>query len=289
MKVLVTGGAGFIGCHIVKGYLGEGASLFVIDDLSRKGSDLNLKWLYEQGDFEFFRIDLKEYGRLSALFEENSDIEIVYHMGAQVAVTESIRDPRRDFDTNLLGTFNLLEAIRNSRCRPILIYASTNKVYGALEDLEVVERDCRYDYARLAGGISEDRNLDFHSPYGCSKGAAEQYVRDYSRMFGIRSVVFRQSCIYGPRQMGCEDQGWLAWFILAGLSGRPVTIYGNGKQVRDVLFIDDLLEAYHRAACRIEAVSGEIFNIGGGRHRQLSILQLLDVLREQFGISVHTT
>lgn len=286
---MVTGGAGFIGCNVAKSYLDEGACLIVVDDLSRRGSELNLKWLRGQGKFDFLHVDLRNYDRLVAIFKEHPDIDLVFHMAAQAAVTTSVRDPRCDFDTNLLGTFNLLEAIRQANCKPILIHASTNKVYGPLEDIVVVEKERRYEYLDSADGISEERQLDFYSPYGCSKGAAEQYVRDYTRNYGIKAVVFRQSCIYGPRQLGSEEQGWIAWFVIAGLLGRPITIYGNGKQVRDVLFIDDLLEAYRKAIAHIDRASGEVFNMGGGRVNQISLLELLDLLEEYLGRRIHVT
>lgn len=278
-KVLITGGAGFIGCHIAKRHIEEGAEVIVLDNLSRKGSAVNLQWLSRHGRFSFLQLDVRNYDHLSEVFGGNPSIDVVYHMAAQVAVTTSVSYPKIDFDTNLLGTFNLLEAIRRSACRPILIFASTNKVYGPLTDVELVEKDTGYEYLALRDGISETQPLDFYSPYACSKGAAEQYVKDYSRVYGLRAVIFRQSCIYGPRQWGVEDQGWVAWFILAGLLDRPITIYGNGKQVRDLLFIDDLVEAYRRAVQNIERVNSEVFNIGGGKNNRISLLELLDLLR----------
>jgi CDP-paratose 2-epimerase len=197
--------------------------------------------------------------------------DVIYHLAGQVAVTTSVTDPRADFEVNALGTLNVLEAARLSGHQRAIIFTSTNKVYGGLEDLDVVEEPDRYRFRHLQDGVAESQPLDFHSPYGCSKGAADQYTRDYARIYGLPTVVFRMSCIYGPRQFGTEDQGWLAHFIIAALTGRPITIYGNGKQVRDVLFVDDLVRAFRLAADRIETVAGEVFNIGGGPSNALSV------------------
>jgi CDP-paratose 2-epimerase len=200
-----------------------------------------------------------------------------------VAVTTSVTEPREDFEINALGTFNVLEAVRASGRKPLVIYSSTNKVYGGMENIRVVERNGRYEYADLPQGIGEERLLDFHSPYGCSKGAADQYVRDYARIYGIPTVVFRQSCIYGYRQFGVEDQGWVAWFTIAGALGRRVTIYGDGKQVRDVLFVEDLVRAYELAAEKIGKVAGRVYNIGGGPKHSMSLLELLAMLERMLG------
>jgi CDP-paratose 2-epimerase len=200
-----------------------------------------------------------------------------------VAVTSSVVDPREDFEINVLGTFNVLEAVRRHRPEAFVIYASTNKVYGKMDDVGVVERDGRYAYDGLDGGVSEMRPLDFHSPYGCSKGAADQYVLDYARIYGMRTAAFRQSCIYGPRQFGVEDQGWVAWFIIASVLGKPITIYGDGKQVRDVLHVDDLVRAYEAVLQSPEKASGHAFNIGGGPKNTLSLLELIDLLERELG------
>ena len=193
------------------------------------------------------------------------------HLAAQVAVTTSVTDPQTDFAINALGTFNVLEAARNSGENPSLIFASTNKVYGGMENVEVVEKSTRYDYKDLPYGAAEDQALDFHSPYGCSKGSGDQYVRDYHRIYGLPTLVYRQSCIYGRRQFGVEDQGWVAWFIIAAVLGKPITIYGNGKQVRDILFVDDLVDAYDAGFAHLPEIGGQIFNIGGGRKNTISI------------------
>ena len=205
------------------------------------------------------------------------------HLAAQVAVTTSVTDPRADFDINALGTFNVLEAVRLAGGGPAVIYSSTNKVYGNLEHVRVVERGGRYAYEDLPDGVDESEPLDFHSPYGCSKGAGDQYVRDYARIYGLKTVVFRQSCIYGTRQFGIEDQGWIAWFCLATLRGQGFTIFGDGKQIRDTLWVGDLVDAYEAALGRIDAVSGEVFNVGGGPSNTLSLLELVAMLEQHFG------
>jgi CDP-paratose 2-epimerase len=198
-------------------------------------------------------------------------VEVIVHLASQVAVTTSVLHPREDFEINALGTFNILEAARFTETNPIVLYASTNKVYGGMEEVHVQEAATRYEYRDFPLGIPESQPLDFHSPYGCSKGAGDQYMRDYQRIYGLRSVVFRQSCIYGPRQFGVEDQGWVAWFIIAALMGRPISIYGDGKQVRDLLYIDDLLDAYDAAIDRIDFTAGSVYNLGGGPQNVLSV------------------
>jgi CDP-paratose 2-epimerase len=197
--------------------------------------------------------------------------EVVYHLAAQVAVTWSVSDPREDFETNALGTLNVLEAARSCSSPPIVLLTSTNKVYGAMEEVPVVRQATRHAYADLPEGVSEAQPLDFHSPYGCSKGAADQYVRDYARIYGLKTVVFRMSCIYGPRQFGVEDQGWVAHFIISSVLGRPITIYGDGKQVRDILYVDDLLAAFELAVDRIDVSAGQVYNVGGGPENTISV------------------
>ena len=269
-KVLVTGGAGFIGSNLVHRLLQQGQEVVVFDNLSRPGTHHNLTWLREQhGEaFTFVQGDIRQYDQLLAATE---GVQVIYHMASQVAVTTSVADPRTDFEINALGTFNALEAARHAGDNPIFIFASTNKVYGGMEDVVVVEEPTRYAYRDLPHGVPETQPLDFHSPYGCSKGAADQYVRDYARIYGLRTVVFRQSCIYGPRQMGVEDQGWVAWFVIAAMLGRPITIYGDGKQVRDVLYIDDLLDAFQAAVEHIDVAAGRIYNMGGGPAYTMSV------------------
>ncbi len=278
MKALVIGGAGFIGCNISKRLIDQEDEVLIFDNLSRKGTRSNLRWLQSAGPVRFVEGDIRDFGALQETFHAHPDIDVVYHMAAQVAVTTSVTNPREDFEINALGTFNVLEAIRLAETDPILIFASTNKVYGGMEDVEIVEKDGRYAYRDFPGGIPEDRFLDFHSPYGCSKGAADQYVRDYARIYGLKTVTFRQSCIYGYRQFGIEDQGWVAWFTIQAVLDRPISIYGDGKQVRDMLFVDDLVDAYQMAIQAIETTSGKIYNLGGGPKNKMCLHDLLAAL-----------
>jgi len=269
MRILVTGGAGFIGSHVALRFSQRGAQVVLFDNLSRLGAEHNLAWVSREApSAEFVRGDVRD---AEAVARAARDCQAVFHLAAQVAVTTSVTDPREDFEINALGTFNVLEAARLSGTRPLVVYSSTNKVYGGMENAAVVERDGAYAYADLPHGVSEDWPLDFHSPYGCSKGAGDQYVRDYARIYGLPTVVFRQSCIYGERQFGVEDQGWLAHFVISAVLERPITIYGDGKQVRDVLFIDDLLNAFERAVERQASVSGRVYNIGGGPGMTLAV------------------
>jgi CDP-paratose 2-epimerase len=270
-KYLVTGGAGFIGSNFVARLLNRGEDVKIFDNLSRAGSARNLEWLKQTYGADAFQLIQGDVRDADAIQKAAVDADVIVHLAAQVAVTTSVVDPRNDFEINALGTFNTLEAARLSGREPVFLYSSTNKVYGGMEDVRVVEQDTRYAYADYPMGISEEHPLDFHSPYGCSKGSGDQYVRDYARIYGIRSVVFRQSCIYGVRQFGVEDQGWVAWFVIAALKGLPISVYGDGKQVRDVLFVDDLTRAYDLAIDHSEVSAGEVFNIGGGASRILSV------------------
>lgn len=283
MKWLITGGAGFVGCNAARQLSEQKNELIIFDNLSRKGAKENLQWLKNQAKFEFVAGDVRDYSALENVFEKHKDIDVVLHLAAQVAVTTSVKNPREDFEVNTLGTFNVLEAIRQSEPKPIMVNASTNKVYGNIESVEIMEKNGRYQYGDLPFGVPETMSLDFHSPYGCSKGAADQYVCDYVRSYGLKVVNFRQSCIYGYRQFGVEDQGWVAWFTIAAVLGKPITIYGNGKQVRDVLFIDDLIDCYKMAVENIGRASGESYNVGGGSDNQLSLLELLDLLEQYTG------
>ncbi|RPI29610.1 MAG: NAD-dependent epimerase/dehydratase family protein [Acidobacteria bacterium] len=269
--VLVTGGAGFIGSNLVNRLIGEGHRVTILDNLTRSGCEQNLDWLrsvHGPHSFQLIRGDVSDY---SVVVKAAKGAQRIYHLAGQVAVTTSVTDPRADFQANALGTFNVLEAARQVADNPILLYASTNKVYGGMEGVRIVEDRLRYQYADLPFGVSEDQPLDFHSPYGCSKGAGDQYTRDYARIYGLRTVVVRQSCIYGYRQFGIEDQGWVAWFVIAALKGLPISIYGNGKQVRDVLFIDDLLDGYDAVVRNIDRVAGQVYNLGGGAANTISI------------------
>jgi CDP-paratose 2-epimerase len=268
-RILVTGGAGFVGSNLTNNLLADGFHVTVFDALVRPGSQENLAWLRRRSNhLHVVQGDVRDF---EAIKDVVDDVDVIYHLAGQVAVTSSVNDPRSDFETNALGTLNVLEAARESGHRPIIVFTSTNKVYGNMEDVPVVEGHSRYTFTDRPNGISEAQPLDLHSPYGCSKGAADQYVRDYARIYNLPTVVFRMSCIYGPRQFGTEDQGWLAHFIISVLTGRSVTIYGNGKQVRDVLFVDDLVRALRLATDRIDRAAGEVFNIGGGPSNTVSV------------------
>ncbi|HCK64638.1 MAG TPA: CDP-paratose 2-epimerase [Anaerolineae bacterium] len=268
---LVTGGAGFIGSNYVHHLLTRGEKVTIYDNLSRGGAPRNLEWLKNEfGDnaFELVVGDIKDAQKI-AQAAKNADV--IMHLAGQVAVTTSVVNPRDDFESNALGTFNVLEAARASGKNPIFIYASTNKVYGGMEDVELYEEPTRWRYKDLVNGCPETQPLDFHSPYGCSKGTGDQYVRDYARMYDLPTVVFRQSCIYGPRQFGIEDQGWVAWFIIAAVMGKDITVYGDGKQVRDILHVDDLMNAYDLAVEKIDVAKGQVYNMGGGPENVMSI------------------
>ena len=282
IRYLLTGGAGFIGINAADAYAQRGASVTVVDNLSRAGTRNNLEWLKKKYP-EIRAVDADIRTDHQALAPEAAQCDVILHLAAQVAVTTSVADPRTDFEINALGTLNVLEAARKAPKPPIVIYSSTNKVYGGMERVSVVEDGNRYRYQDLPHGISEEQPLDFHSPYGCSKGAADQYVRDYARIYGLRTVVMRQSCIYGAHQFGIEDQGWIAWFSVRALLGRPVTIYGDGKQVRDVLFVDDLIQAFDAAIEHIDRASGQVYNIGGGPSNTLSLLELIELLEKLNG------
>ena len=268
---LVTGGAGFIGSNYVHRLIKRGDKVTIYDNLSRGGAPRNLEWLKQEFGEKAFDVVVGDVRDADKIKEAAKDAEVIVHLAGQVAVTTSVIDPRDDFESNALGTFNTLEAARASGKKPIFIYASTNKVYGGMEDVELYEEPTRWRYKDLVKGCPETQPLDFHSPYGCSKGTGDQYVRDYARMYDLPTVVFRQSCIYGPRQFGIEDQGWVAWFIIAAVMGRAITIYGDGKQVRDILHVDDLMNAYDLAIEKIEIASGQVYNMGGGPNNVMSI------------------
>ena len=267
----ITGGAGFVGSNYVHRLVQRGENVTVYDNLSRAGAPKNITWLEDSFGKDAFKLIVGDLRDDRLLTESAKDADVIVHLAGQVAVTTSVINPREDFEANALGTFNALEAARLSERNPIFIYSSTNKVYGGMEDVEVIEEATRWLYKDLVEGASEEQPLDFHSPYGCSKGTGDQYVRDYARIYGLRSVVFRQSCIYGPRQFGIEDQGWLAWMMIAAVTGKQITIYGDGKQVRDVLHVNDLLNAYEAAIEKIDRAKGEVYNMGGGSRNLLAI------------------
>ncbi len=267
----ITGGAGFIGSNYVHRLVQRGEKVTVYDNLSRAGAPKNVAWLAETFGKEAFKLIVGDLRDADLLAESARDADVIVHLAGQVAVTTSVIDPRADFEANALGTFNALEAARLSKKNPIFIYSSTNKVYGGMDDVELVEEATRWRYKDLINGASESQPLDFHSPYGNSKGSGDQYTRDYARIYGLRSVVFRQSAIYGTRQFGVEDQGWMAWFVIAAVLGRAITIYGDGKQVRDMLWVEDLTEAYDLAIEKIDVVKGQVFNMGGGAQNTISV------------------
>jgi CDP-paratose 2-epimerase len=287
---LVTGGAGFIGTNYVARLIRRNQQVTIYDNLSREGASLNLQWLRETFGGDAFHLVVGDVRDSALITSAARNAEVIVHLAGQVAVTTSVVHPREDFESNALGTFNVLEAARLSQKQPVVLYASTNKVYGGMQDVRVVEENSRYGYAELPYGIPEAYPLDFHSPYGCSKGTGDQYVRDYHRIYGLPTVVFRQSCIYGPRQFGVEDQGWLAWFVIAAVVGKQISIYGDGKQVRDVLHVEDLMDAYDSALNHIDSAAGQVFNIGGGPDNTLSIwLEFGPLLEDLLGKQIPVT
>ncbi|MDQ6694663.1 MAG: GDP-mannose 4,6-dehydratase [Chloroflexota bacterium] len=283
--VLITGGAGFVGTNVASRLLSSGQRVLIYDSLARPGVDRNLRWLTETyGDLVQVEIgDVRDAPLLRHTVQQASR---VFHFAAQVAVTTSLLDPVDDFLINACGTLNLLEALRGLSSPPPLVFTSTNKVYGGLGDVPLHKSNVRYepvDRAIKERGIGEDHPLDFHSPYGCSKGAADQYVLDYARTYGVHAVVFRMSCIYGPHQFGTEDQGWVAHFLIRALKGEPITLYGDGKQVRDILFVEDLVNAFMLAHDNMGTLPGQAFNIGGGPSNTVSLLEILELIGEIHG------
>jgi CDP-paratose 2-epimerase len=282
--ILITGGAGFVGSNLAERLLGEpGTRVRIFDDLSRRGVEQNLAWLQGLAGsrLEFVRGDVRDR---MAVRKAAEDADEIYHLAAQVAVTTSIDDPRNDFDINAVGTFHVLEAARLSGRRPFVLFTSTNKVYGSLHGVPVSVSGQRYCAKDVTfRGVTEAEPLDFHSPYGCSKGAADQYVHDYARIYDLPTVVFRMSCIAGPRQFGTEDQGWVAHFLYSVLEGKPITIYGDGYQVRDVLHVADLVDAMQAARENRERTAGQVYNLGGGPERAVSIVEMLDAIAEETG------
>ena len=289
--IVVVGGAGFVGCNLAHAYAMDGASVRIVDNLSRPGAERNLEWLAAtHGE----RIDarLVDIRDEKALENALDGAGAIFHMAAQVAVTTSMQDPRADFMVNAAGTLNILEWVRTRAPQTPLVFASTNKVYGCLRDLATSKRAGRHepeDSALATLGVDEEQPLSLQTPYGCSKGAADQYVLDYAHSFGLRTAVLRMSCIYGPRQFGNEDQGWVAHFALSALQGAPITIYGDGAQVRDVLHVVDAVRAYRAVLQNIDAVKGEAFNLGGGPGNAVSLLELIDALRPRAGRDVRVS
>jgi CDP-paratose 2-epimerase len=285
VPVLITGGAGFIGANLAHQLMLQGETVIVYDNLSRPGSEKNLRWLADEHS-ERLKICINDVRNYNTVKEVVANVKLIFHFASQVAVTTSIENPVHDFDVNVKGTLNILEAVRTSSVRPPVIMTSTNKVYGGLSDVPLKVINNRYVIATNGcneRGFDEKRPLDFQSPYGCSKGAAEQYVLDYARTYNLNTVVFRMSCIYGPHQFGNEDQGWVVHFLKKAIYDEDICIYGNGCQVRDVLHVNDLVDAFITAWNRIETVRSNVFNIGGGPENSISILELIDYINELYG------
>ena len=291
MKYLITGGCGFIGSNLAAEVLKRGEELFVFDNLFRHGSSQNLDWLRKQGTFKYFPFDIRNYNDVETVIREVMP-DVIFHLGGQVAMTTSLQNPRLDFETNTMGTHNLLEAVRKFSPASIILYSSTNKVYGDLEYLTYEETSTRYICKEYPIGFDENVKLNFTTPYGCSKGAADQFLLDYNKMFGIKTVVFRHSSMYGGNQHATYDQGWVGWFIQKALeidnrtTKEFFTISGNGKQVRDVLHATDVVNLYFKAAENIEKVQGQAFNIGGGIINSLSLLELFSLLEDSLSIKM---
>ncbi len=287
MKYLINGGCGFLGSNLAKEVISRGDDLVVFDNISRLGADKNLEWLRSIGSFIFVHGDVRNANDVERVVEEHKP-DVLFHLAGQVAMTTSIANPRKDFEINALGTFNMLEAVRKHAPKCAVVYSSTNKVYGDLENYTYIEKDMRYELPDFPLGLPESTPLDFSSPYGCSKGSADQYILDYHRVYGLKTVVFRHSSMYGGRQYSTYDQGWVGWFCEQAIqtkNGRkePFTISGNGKQVRDVLHVDDMIELYFLAVKNIEKAQGEVFNIGGGPAFSLSLLELFQLLENEVG------
>jgi CDP-paratose 2-epimerase len=282
MRVLITGSAGFIGSHLAECCANENHEVWGIDNLSRKGTAFNLDYLNANfaHNFYFQKLDLVDLKALEIFFIQHGPFDWIAHEAGQVAVTTSLKDPVEDFNSNTLATINLLEIVRKYSPKAKIAFASTNKVYGKLADLEVRELEKKYAFETSFKGVTETQHLDFQSPYGCSKGSADQYVCDYARSFGLKTTVFRQSCIYGTRQFGLEDQGWIAWFLIAAALGKPTTIYGNGKQTRDLLWIDDLCELYMKFWNSDDFPWGTPINAGGGLSNCISLIELVEIMKE---------
>jgi len=291
MKYLITGGCGFLGSNLASEVLNRGKELIIFDNLYRVGSYENLKWLQKQGDFKFIHGDIRNREDIETVVKEEKP-DVIFHLAGQVAMTTSIKNPRLDFEVNALGTFNLLDAVRKYSLESIVIYSSTNKVYGDLEWVKYEETETRYITPEFPKGFPENIPLDFHSPYGCSKGTADQYMLDFHRIYGVKTVVFRHSSMYGGRQFSTYDQGWIGWFCLKALETKkgtlkePFTIHGNGKQVRDVLYSDDMVNLYFKTVENIDKVKGQVFNIGGGMENSLSLLELFNLLEEILDIKL---
>jgi len=290
-RYLVTGGCGFLGSNLSCEVLKRGHELAVLDNLYRKGSEQNLEWLKTVGAFAYYKSDIRDHVEVDRVVLEFMP-DVVFHVAGQVAMTTSLENPRLDFETNTVGTFNLLEALKKHAPKACVIYSSTNKVYGDLEQFYYDESNSRYMIKEFPRGIPETIPLDFRTPYGCSKGGADQYMKDFYRSYGLNTVVFRHSSIYGGRQFSSYEQGWIGWFVKQaidirnGTLNKPFTISGTGKQVRDVLFSSDLIDCYFLVTENIEKIKGEAFNIGGGVENSLSLIELFSLLENELGVKM---
>jgi CDP-paratose 2-epimerase len=290
MKYLITGGCGFLGSNIAERLLREGHELCIYDNLSRQGSEKNHEWLKTIGKFSFFKYDIQSFENVDNVIK-NFKPDVIFHLAGQVAMTTSIQNPRLDFETNILGSFNVLESIKTNCPLCSIIYSSTNKVYGDLEWVSYEETDTRYNANGFEIGFPENIQLEFHSPYGVSKGSADQYMLDYARIFGLKTAVFRHSSMYGGRQFSTADQGWIGWFCEQAILQKKnpdhlFTISGNGKQVRDLLYSEDMVNLYIGAANNIDKISGQAFNIGGGIDNSYSLIELLDFIGNELQINL---
>ena len=291
MKYLITGGCGFVGSNLAQEVLKRGEELVVLDNLFRYGSAQNLEWLKIQGSFTYYPYDIRNTNDVETVIKKEQP-DIVFHLAGQVAMTTSIENPRLDFEVNAIGTFNLLDAIRKYCPNACILYSSTNKVYGDFANLTFEEGQMRYLCQEYPNGFPESYPLDFHSPYGCSKGTADQYLLDFHRIYGLKTVVFRHSSMYGSHQHATFDQGWIGWFVQKAIEIKQktnqelFTISGNGKQVRDVLYADDVVNLYFQGIKHIEQAQGQVFNIGGGIENSLSLLELFALLEELLGIKM---
>ncbi len=288
-RIIIIGGAGFIGINSAYYFINKGYQVIVLDNLSRKGSTYNLQQLQQKHTVQFAQVDIRNYETLKETLLQIGEVEALLLLAGQVAVTTSITNPREDFEINALGTFNVLEALRNNAQSPHVIYASTNKVYGKMDNVAITKLANRYQYNSDNEGIDEAAPIDFYSPYGCSKGTAEQYVHDYARIYNIPTTVLRQSCIYGPHQFGIEDQGWVAWFTIAATLSVPISIFGDGNQVRDVLHVYDLCCLYELILNNKSICNGQIFNIGGGTNNTLSLNELVLLLQNALNTTLNIT
>lgn len=294
MKYLITGGCGFIGSNLAAEVLRRGEELVVFDNLFRSGSSTNLDWLRAKGNFKYYPFDIRNINDVETVIKEEKP-DVVFHLAGQVAMTTSISNPRLDFETNAMGTFNLLDAIRKYSPNTSVLYSSSNKVYGDFEELTFIEKESRYECKEYPNGFDESLPLNFHSPYGCSKGAADQYLLDFNRIYGLKTVVFRHSSMYGGNQHSSIDQGWIGWFCQKAIdiknktNKENFTISGSGKQVRDVLHAEDVVSLYFASSDNIEKVKGKAFNIGGGIKNSLSLLELFKFLEKELDIKMNFT